>query len=93
MAQARITYGVIGKSGAQVMLPSETEIITYSSSTQSAVFDDVADIIRFQADADAYLRFGENPTATANDLLVPEGTIEYFAIRNGVRVAIYDGIS
>ncbi len=90
MATARVTHGVIGKDGAQVMLPVLGDNITFTASAQSVEFDGV-NIIRFIADADAYLAFGANPTADADDLYVPADSVEYFAVRPGEKVAVYDG--
>ena len=92
MATARITTGVVGKEGGQVMLPVANEQVTFTTSAQSAAFDGI-NMIRFIADADAYLAFGANPTAAATDLYVPSGTVEYFAVRPGEKVACYDGSS
>lgn len=90
MATARLTLGIIGKDGAQVMLPISDEQVTFTSSAQSSAFDGV-NIVRFIADADAYIVFNTNPTADANDMYIPANTIEYFAIRQGEKMAIYDG--
>ena len=95
MATARLNFGVLGKNAAQVMLPvGTTEKVTFTTAAQSAAFDDGADVMRFEADADAYLLFGTDPTATeANGLKVASGSVEYFAIRPGDKVSIYDGSS
>jgi len=93
MATARLTLGVLGKGGAQVMLPLSNEQVTFTTSAQSSAFDGSADVVRFIADADAYLLFGANPTALATSMYVPANTVEYFAIRPGEKLAIYDGSS
>lgn len=48
---------------------------------------------RIIADADAYLKFGDAPTATGDDLFLPANTAEYWSVDPKGRVAIYDGAS
>jgi hypothetical protein len=35
----------------------------------------------------AHIKIGYNPTVTENDILIPEGTVEYFQIRSGQQIA------
>ena len=35
----------------------------------------------------AHIKIGYNPTASSNDILMPQNTIEYFQIRSGQQVA------
>ena len=91
MAKALITEGVAGQYGAQVMKPAATQAVTYTSSTASTAFDDATRMIRVIADADVYIAFGAAPTANANSILIPSGTVEYFEVNAGDKVACYDG--
>lgn len=70
-----------------------TQAVTYSSSSQSAAFQDGAKFIRVIADADVYLEFGSSPTATATAIKLPANTVEYFGVEQGQKVACYDGSS
>jgi len=92
MATVKLTFGVTGKRGAQVILPMSTEILTFTTSAQSAAADG-ADIVRVEANVDTYVEIGLNPTATANSMKVAANAVEYFAIRPGQEVAAYDGSS
>lgn len=68
-----------------------TQAVTYTSSAQSAAFSSGCKLIRVIADADVYLQFGSDPTATATAIRVPADTAEYFGVEQGAKVACYDG--
>lgn len=70
-----------------------TQAVTYTSSTQSAAFNGATRMVRVIADADVYLAFGANPTATATAIRLPANAVEYFAVKPGELVACYDGSS
>lgn len=70
-----------------------TQSVTYTTSTQSAAFQDGAKFVRVIADADVYLVFGANPTATATAIKLPADTVEYFGVEQGAKLACYDGSS
>ena len=94
MAGALITESVGGgKFNLPIMNPGATQAVTYTTSTQSTAFGDDTNMIRVIADADVYLDFGANPTATATAIRVPADSVEYFAVRPGEKVACYDGSS
>jgi hypothetical protein len=86
-AQGRMKYGM------PVMHPDSTQSVTYTTTTQSTAFSTSTNLIRVIADADVYLAFGDNPTATASDIRVPANTAEYFGVNPGDKVACYDGTS
>lgn len=67
--------------------------ITYTTSTQSAAFNADTNIIRVFAAVACFLEFGVNPTATAGSLFLPPGTVEYFGVKPGSKVAVHDGSS
>lgn len=79
------------RQGVPVMIPDSTQAVTYAAATQSAAFGDATQLIRVIADADVYLAFGANPTATANDIRVPADSVEYFGVEPGQKVSCYDG--
>ena len=94
MSTALITEGVPGMYGAQVMKPAATQAVTFAASAQSTAFDDATRLVRVIADADVFLLFGANPTATAiNAIRVPANTVEYFEVNAGDKVACYNGTS
>jgi hypothetical protein len=73
--------------------PRAQQKVTFTTSSQSAAFNQQVEIIRVIADADVHLKFGSNPTATAADMLVKANTVEYFGVVSGQKVAAYDGSS
>ena len=82
-----------GQARMPAMMPLSTQSVTYTTSTQSVAFQPKTALIRVIADADVYLVFGLNPTATAVSVRVPANTIEYFGVNAGEKVACYDGTS
>jgi len=70
-----------------------TQVVTYTTTTQSAAFGPETRFIRVIASAAAHLEFGTNPTATATNLWIPASTPEFFAVVPGQEVAAYDGSS
>ncbi len=76
------------------------EVVTYTTSTQSAAFPETAHILRLIADSDAYIAFGADPTATSTSPLRLEANVaEYLGIPDGnkrvsgLKLAVYDGTS
>ncbi len=67
--------------------------VAFTTSSQSNAFNQATGLVRLTADADAHIKFGENPTATANDMLLPSGCVEYFTVPTGYKLAVYDGSS
>jgi hypothetical protein len=57
------------------------------SSTQSAAFGDSTGMIRLAPTTDCYVAFGLNPTATNASLFLPAGSIEYFGVSPGEKIA------
>jgi len=95
MAKCLITEATAaGKFGMQVMGPgAATQAVTYTTSTQSVALGADSNLVRVIADADVYIAFGLNPTATANSIRVPADTVEYFGVHPLDKVACYDGSS
>jgi hypothetical protein len=44
--------------------------------------------IRVYATDDCHLAFGVDPTATNNHMFLPGGSVEYFGIRKGDKLAV-----
>ena len=82
-----------GQARMPAMRPSLTQSVTFSTSSQSAAFANTTRLIRVIADADVYIAFGDNPTATAISVRLPANTVEYFGVFAGEKIACYDGVS
>ena len=74
--------------------PGLEEVVTFAaSSIQSSVLPDTRIIyrVRIMADADCWVEFGTNPTATVNGdsgRMIAAESPEYFSLRGGGRVAV-----
>lgn len=81
------------ESGAQLQVSMQPAVamqkLSFSTSTQSAEFDDRTLFIRLHTDADCHIVFGTNPTATTNHMSMLAGSTEYFgAITPGLKLAV-----
>lgn len=78
-------FGVIGEI-------TNTEKITSSASSQQSTNAAVAgELVRVASSGGAvHVLVGANPTADTNDLVLPDGGVEYFACNAGDEVAIID---
>ena len=65
---------------------SETHTIG-SESAQSGVITTGSGLIRISTTAHCHIRFGANPTATEEDLMLPPDHVEIFAFKSGDKVA------
>lgn len=89
--QPKDTYG----SAVQVLRPEDDEHYVLDGSGPSSVQSDqlYGVVIRVVAiDAAAFIEFGEDPTASATDMILPANTPEYFRVNYGEKIAIYGGI-
>ena len=75
------------------MPPIAEQKVSYTTTTASSAFNSLTTMVRVTADADAHLEFGSSPTATAANMLLPSGHVEYFEVTPGDKVAAYDGTS
>ena len=92
MSSCIITEGrTLGKYEGQVMRPTTSQIVSYTTAAYSAALDAESNFIRVIADADVHVAFGA--VATASDLRIPANTVEYFAVAGGEQVSCYDGSS
>jgi hypothetical protein len=58
-----------------------------SSSVQSSAITTGSGLIRISTTTHAHIKFGANPTATEEDLLVPPDYVEFFTFVSGQKVA------
>ena len=58
-----------------------------SSSVQSGVITTGSGLIRISTTTHCHIKFGANPTATEEDLLMPPDYVEFFTFVSGQKVA------
>lgn len=58
-----------------------------SESQQSTAITTGSGLIRIATTVHCHIRFGANPTATENDLMLPANHVEIFAFGSGQKVA------
>ena len=58
-----------------------------NTSAQSGVITTGSGIIRIAVTSGTHVKFGVNPTATVEDLLIPENQVQYFSFKSGQVVA------
>ncbi len=97
VGEASTTDGVAKADVAVAQAVKEPAIaeqaVTFTTATQSSAFNAATKIVRVAADAQCYIAFGANPTATANSKLLPSFGVEYFGVTPGDKVSVYDGTS
>lgn len=66
--------------------------LTFTTSTQSAVFDASTGVVRLTPDADCHVAFGTNPTATTASIRILAGIpTDFYLDRTGLKVAAITG--
>jgi hypothetical protein len=65
---------------------SETHTVN-NTSAQSSVITTGSGLVRISTTTGVHIRFGSNPTATLEDLLIPEHHVEIFAFKSGEKIA------
>ena len=63
-------------------------LTTTGTSQQCAAFTANVSIVRVAVNQDTYLAIGTNPTATVNSLLMPAGSVEFFAVDSTDLIAV-----
>ena len=58
-----------------------------ASSVQSGVITTGSGLIRISTTTHCHIKFGANPTATEEDLLLPPDYVEIFAFKSGEKIA------
>jgi hypothetical protein len=54
---------------------------------QSLAFSASVSIVRVAVNQDTYVSVGTTPTATANSLMMPAGSVEFFAVAEAEQIA------
>ena len=70
---------------------AEQTVSVAGASAQSAAFNASTKFVRIATDTPVNLAFGANPTATVSTLYMPSGSVEYFAVTGGMKVAAIQG--
>ena len=71
--------------------------VSFTTTAQSAAFNDDTAIIRIAADADCWYLVGSNPTATADisttaaSVFLAKGAVDTIGVESGEKIAFYDG--
>lgn len=68
-------------------LVEQPPITTTSTSAQSAAFGPNTGMVRVWCDTQSAVSFGQNPTATTNNMPLSAGAVEYFDIVPGQKAA------
>lgn len=58
-----------------------------ATSAQSSVVTTGSGLIRISTTAHCHIKFAANPTATEEDLMLPENHVEIFSFKSGEKVA------
>ena len=64
------------------------QVVTYSSSTQSAAFSGSTRFIRIHTDSDCHIQVSINPTASSGNAKLIAGQTEYFGVSPGDKLAV-----
>lgn len=65
---------------------SETHTVGNTSAQSSAIISG-SGLVRIATTTGVHIKFGSNPTATVEDLLLPEHHVEVFSVISGQKVA------
>ena len=65
---------------------SETHTVT-NVSAQSSVITTGSGLVRIATTTGVHIRFGTNPSASVEDLLIPEHHVEIFSFKSGEKIA------
>jgi len=99
MATIEITeYDTLTKDlkGYEVQAPQEPSLIvqnvTYTTATNSALLQATTKLVRIKTSAIAYIKFNGTASASGCTSLAAD-TVEYFGVKGGTFISIYDGTS
>ena len=85
--QASASYGQLLQ--LPVVPPAASQVVTFTTSTQSAALSAGTTFVRVIADADCHLEVGGNPTATTSSVVkLTAGSAEYFGVTAGHTIAV-----
>ena len=63
------------------------QVVTFTTTTQSAALSASTKFVRVIADADCHIETGANPTATTGSMKLIAGAAEYFGVTPGHKIA------
>jgi hypothetical protein len=87
MAKAYIAEFIGVNEGSPSQPPIATQVITFTTTTQSAAFNARTTLVRIHVDAISSVEFGSNPTATTSSSRLAANQTEYFAVSAGHKAA------
>ncbi|MEN9923921.1 MAG: hypothetical protein RL268_47 [Pseudomonadota bacterium] len=64
------------------------QVVTYSTSTQSAAFAEKTRFIRVHTDSDCHIQAGSDPVASGGHVKLIAGQTEYFGVTPGDKLAV-----
>ena len=70
---------------------AEQNLAVSGASLASAAFNAKTKFVRIATDVAVNLAFGVTPVATTSLLYMPAGSVEYFAVSGGMKVAVIQG--
>lgn len=81
MAKLYVTeYTGVGPDGIANEPELTTQVVTFTTTTQSAAFSASTSLVRIHTDAICSILFGTNPTATTSTKRMVAGQTEYFRV-------------
>lgn len=69
------------------MPPVAEQVVTFTTTTQSAALNAATRFVRIIADADCHIAVGADPTATTSGMKLISGQAEYFGVTPGHKIA------
>jgi len=63
------------------------QAVSFDGSTQSTATSTNTRIVRLVSTTACHVAFGSNPTATTSSTYLPAGSVEYFKIKGGDKIA------
>lgn len=86
--QNAVGVGHAQESAQLPMLPPVAQqVVTFTTTTQSAALNSSTRFVRLIADADCHIEVGANPTATTSGMKLIAGAAEYFGVTPGHKIA------
>lgn len=76
-----------GMSQVAQLPPIAEQVVTFTTTTQSAAANHSTRFVRVIADADCHIAAGANPTATTSTMKLIAGAPEYFGVTPGHKIA------
>ena len=67
--------------------PVASQAVTFTTTTQSAAFNDATKLIMVQADAVCSIEIGSDPTATTNSMRMAAGETRFYGVTPGHKIA------